>query len=276
MQLSIITINYNSAADLSRTVESVIKQTWKNFEYMIIDGGSTDESLKNIKHYENKIDFWVSEPDKGIFNAMNKGIKKATGDYLLMLNAGDVLYSPTTLYEIFHNKTYHEDILYGNVVLESNGKIIGEKVFPDLITFDFFRRASISHQASFIKRELHNKVGLYDENLKFSSDWKFFILSFCKYNVRTKHIGMFVALCNCDGITWSPKNFPAMGEEWATVLNENFSSFLADYRCFDRLRSRTNVLFKLKGHCKGFIKVVLRKVMFQLKLAFIFRNEKIH
>ena len=93
MKLSIITINYNSAGDLERTIKSVVEQSWSEYEFIIIDGGSSDESINIINRYINRINYYVSEPDKGIFNAMNKGIKKASGEYLLMLNAGDILHN---------------------------------------------------------------------------------------------------------------------------------------------------------------------------------------
>jgi len=237
MKLSIITINLNNAQDLVRTIDSVKSQVFKDFEFIMIDGASTDGSVDIIKQNEDMFAYWLSERDKGIFNAMNKGILKAKGDYLIMLNAGDVLYDKDTLQTIF-NSNPTEDIVYGDAILESKGKIIGEKVFSNPITFNFFRRTSISHQAAFIKRELHQRVGLYDESLKFSSDWKFFLLSFCKYDASIKYINTFIAVCNCDGLTWSPKNFPKMKMEMTGVLNQYFPVFVADYNDFDKLKKK--------------------------------------
>ena len=91
MILSVITINYNNAEGLNRTIQSIDTQTWKEFEYIVIDGASNDGSIDVIKRFESIIDLWISEPDTGVFNAMNKGIKKAKGDYLLFLNSGDFL-----------------------------------------------------------------------------------------------------------------------------------------------------------------------------------------
>src|SRR5687768_8039033 len=119
MKVSIITINLNNAADLKLTIESILNQTYKDFEFIIIDGGSTDGSLDLIKQNEDKITSWISEKDKGIFNAMNKGILKATGEYLIMLNAGDLFHDPKVLQDIFEGKNHTEDILYGNALLES-------------------------------------------------------------------------------------------------------------------------------------------------------------
>jgi len=260
MKLSIITINLNNAQDLVRTIDSVNSQTFRDFEFIIIDGGSTDGSVDIIKQNQESINFWVSECDSGIFNAMNKGIGKANGDYLIMLNAGDVLYSKDTLQTIFESNPT-EDILYGDAVLESKGKVFGEKIFSKPITFDFFRRTSISHQAAFIKRELHDRLGLYDESLRFSSDWKFFLLAFCKFDASTKYYNNFIAVCNCDGLTWNPKYFPAMREEASKVLADNFLIFIKDYEALDAFRDRSNFFSKLYNMSKSKSKSILKKIL---------------
>jgi len=257
MKLSIITINLNNAQDLVRTIESVNSQVFKDFEFIIIDGGSTDGSVEIIKANEDKIAYWISEPDKGIFNAMNKGIKKAAGDYVIMLNAGDVLYDSNTLQTIFESSPT-EDILYGDAVLESKGKVFGEKIFSNPITFAFFRRTSISHQAAFIKRELHDRIGLYDEALRFSSDWKFFLLAFCKYDASTKYYNRFIAVCNCDGLTWNPKYFPQMKIEMSNVLHQYFPYFVPDYNEFDKLKKKP-FLKNLYSSFKQKVKVLVGK-----------------
>lgn len=260
MELSIITINYNNSSDLEKTIKSVTDQTWKDFEFIIIDGGSTDDSIKIIRQNESSIAFWISERDKGIFNAMNKGILKAIGKYVLMLNAGDRLFNINTLHEIFGGQNYTDDILYGNAMLESKGKIVGEKIFDKPITFDFFRRTSLSHQACFIKRSLHDNIGLYDENLKFASDWKFFILAFCKFNVITRYLNCYVAECNCDGLTWSPSNFPIMKIETHSVLQEHFPTFILDYDNFDRLRDKNNKLLRTVNLFKNLPRRIYRSI----------------
>lgn len=260
MKLSIITINLNNAQDLARTIESVNSQVFKDFEFIIIDGASTDGSVEIIKKNEDKIAYWISERDKGIFNAMNKGINKATGDYVIMLNAGDVLYDNNTLQTIFESHPT-EDILYGDAVLESKGKIIGEKIFSNPITFGFFRRTSISHQAAFIKRELHDRIGLYDEDLRFSSDWKFFLLAFCKYDASTKYYNNFIAVCNCDGLTWNPKYFPQMKIEMTNVLHQYFPVFTADYEVLDKFTNNKNFLAKQLKMSKNKVKSLIKKII---------------
>lgn len=238
MKLSIITINYNNLADLKKTIESVFEQTWNDYEYIVIDGGSTDGSLELINSYDNRLSYWVSEPDAGVFHAMNKGIIRAEGDYLLMLNAGDLLCGNEVLYKVFAEKNYREDVLVGDVYRAIKGKIFEKSYFPNVFTFDFFRKGSLSHQGTFIKRSLHNIIGLYDENLKYASDWKFFTLAICKYNISYKHLSLFIAICDCGGLTSDAKNFPAMAQESTAVLKEHFPSFINDYVDYDNIRSK--------------------------------------
>ena len=105
MKLSIITINLNNADGLYRTINSVINQTYKNIEYIIIDGGSSDNSCDVIKKFEEHLTYWISENDNGIYEAMNKGIIKSTGDYIYILNSGDILYSNNTIKNVFVNNS---------------------------------------------------------------------------------------------------------------------------------------------------------------------------
>jgi len=253
MKLSIVTINYNNAADLAKTILSVLGQTWLDFEYIIIDGGSTDGSVGVIEQYEDRISYWLSEPDAGVFNAMNKGIERAAGEYLLMLNAGDYLCDTGVLERVFKSGLYQEDILAGDVYREANGKIFEKSYFPDALTFSFFRNGSLSHQGTFIKRNVHALAGMYDEDLRYSSDWKFFILAICKHNVSYRHLPFFVAVCDCGGLTCNPANFPKMREENALVLKQHFSAFLTDYSDYDSLKNKTlkRRILGLKKRIKG-------------------------
>jgi glycosyltransferase involved in cell wall biosynthesis len=267
MNLSIITINYNNSFDLEKTINTVINQTYRDFEYIIIDGGSTDGSLEVIKRYEDEINYWISEKDKGVFNAMNKGIKYANGTYLLMLNAGDLLGDNKVLERVFQAKGYQEDILFGDVYRSVNGKIFEKSFFPDILTFNFFRQGSLSHQGTFIKKRLHDTIGLYDENLKYSADWKFFILAICKYNATYIHLPFFVAICDCTGLTCNPANFPAMKQEFEMVYNKDFPAIIKDYRDYDYVKSKTiknKTALILKELKKG-IKTTLNKYFYHVK-----------
>jgi glycosyltransferase involved in cell wall biosynthesis len=263
MRLSIITINYNNAEELAKTMNSVLEQTWTDFEYLIVDGGSTDNSVEVIQNYQGKLSYWVSEPDTGIYNAMNKGIRKATGEYLLMLNAGDLLSDKEVLALIFSTHTYEEDILAGDVYRAVNGKIFDKSYFPDVLTFGFLRNGTISHQAAFIKKQLHDVVGLYDENLKFGSDWKFFILAICKYNASYKHLPLFTTICDASGLTSSPQNFQEMKQENEQVLAQYFPAFLLDYAKFDYKQSKTlkSKVSASWSTSKAFIKEITKKLL---------------
>lgn len=260
MKLSIITISYNNAADLEQTIKSVLEQTWTEFEYIIIDGGSTDGSVELIERYQNRLDFWVSEPDRGIYHAMNKGVLKATGDYLLMLNAGDFLCDNDVLQRVFAMDNHQEDLLLGDVHRTANGKVFRDNHYAAPLTFSFFRHTSISHQGTFIKRSLHDTVGLYDESLRFSSDWKFFVLAICKYNVSYKNIALFVATCDCGGLTWDPKNFPAIRKEMNAVQQQYFPAFIDDYADYEYIQSHT-IKKRLLGIWPNFKYLVKRKIL---------------
>lgn len=168
MKLSIITINYNNKEGLQRTIDSVICQTWRDFEWIIIDGGSTDGSKELIEQYQNHFSYWCSEPDKGVYNAMNKGISKAKGEYLNFMNSGDVFHESSTLEKVFHEKLFG-DIVYGDCILIRDGK--GQLwSFPHHVNLDFFYSDNICHQAMFIKNFVLKKKG-YDENYRIYGDW---------------------------------------------------------------------------------------------------------
>jgi glycosyltransferase involved in cell wall biosynthesis len=175
LKLSIITVNLNNAEGLRKTIESVISQTYNDYEYLIIDGGSTDGSVEIIKEFADKITYWVSEPDKGIYNAMNKGILKANGEYLQFLNSGDWLLNEKILYKLF-NLSYSAEIIFGNTILtKADGTTYLYLKKPiENISLAYFFTKTIQHQSSFIKKDLFNEL-LYDDELKIVADWKFFI-----------------------------------------------------------------------------------------------------
>lgn len=173
MKLSIITINYNDAKGLRATIESVLAQSYRNFEYIVIDGGSNDGSRDIIELYKSKIDFSVSEKDKGIYNAMNKGANVAKGEYLLFLNSGDTLYSADTLSNLMLD-TFHDDIVCGRVLNYSDTDSY-LKIPPENVSLFTFVGGSLPHPSSFIKRDVFEKIGGYHENYKIISDWCFFV-----------------------------------------------------------------------------------------------------
>lgn len=199
MKLSIITINYNNVDGLRKTINSVISQTFRDFEWIVIDGGSTDGSKDLINQYVEYFSYSISEPDSGVYNAMNKGIKQSKGEWLLFLNSGDALYDAHVLETVFID-TPCADIIYGNYLMSNGILRIPEK--EDNITLFYFFRGTIPHSGgSFIKKELFNKYGLYDESLKIISDWKWFMQVVGFEGARIKKIELTLSLFDASGMS---------------------------------------------------------------------------
>ena len=226
-KVSVITINYNNLDGLKRTFDSVVNQTWQEFEYIIIDGGSIDGSKAFIERNKDKIDYWVSEQDKGIYNALNKGIQKATGDYLLFLNSGDHFYSEEVLANNLHHLIEHDIIAFDIHFLGTEYDKIGRHL--DIICFSFLFEDTFAHQAVFIKRTLFDIVGLYDENLEIVADWKFFIQAIVYHKSTYKAIHEVLSTYYLEGISCSPKGLVLRKREREAVLKNEFSLFYDDY-----------------------------------------------
>lgn len=220
MKLSIITINYNNAVGLEKTINSIVNQSFSDFEYIVIDGASTDGSADIIEKYSEKIDYWVSEVDKGIYNAMNKGIRQAHGEYLLFINSGDTLYENDVLSKVFayNLKT---DLIYGNLhrtFPDGHADIVE---MPKSIDIDYIRYSTLTHPTTFIKRELFDKFGLYREDLKIVSDWAFFLRIIVFSNISREHIPLIISSFSMDGI--SSDNQDLVKSERKQVIEESFS-----------------------------------------------------
>lgn len=231
-KISIITISYNNKEGLEKTLKSVTSQDYKNFEYIVIDGGSKDGSKEILEKYSHKISHWVSEPDKGIYHAMNKGIETANGEYLLFLNSGDFLYSNTILQEI-SNSIEKEDIIYGNLeYFDENKTWIYHSA--EKLTFKHFIHDTIPHPAAFIKKEIITKLGNYDENLKIVSDWKFFLLAICKEQASYRKIDYIISKYDFTGISSNSNSFDLIKKEKEETFKENFIAYIADYDYFSK------------------------------------------
>jgi glycosyltransferase involved in cell wall biosynthesis len=233
-RLSIITINLNNAEGLKKTIESVISQTSKDFEYIIIDGASTDGSKEVIEKYADKITYWVSEKDKGLYNAQNKGLLKASGDYCQFLNSGDCLVKNDVVEKMLDKLPAGCSIFYGNMLKKlKTGKIYRDRGPSRKISMLTFYRATINHSSAFIKRSLFEKYGLYDESLKIVADWKFYLIAVGINNETVQHINIDVSLFDMSGI--SNVNTELDKAERRKVL-ENYllPHVLADYDCYWR------------------------------------------
>jgi glycosyltransferase involved in cell wall biosynthesis len=240
MKISVITVNYNDQLGLERTIKSLQVQTAMNYEHIIIDGGSTDGSAALIEQYQDRFSYWVSEPDNGIYHAMNKGIEVAQGDYILFMNSGDTFYSEHST-ALFNKNVGTEDFVYFDIQLvKKNESIIFET--HEKLTFSMLRERMPFHQATFIKRELFTKYGSYDEHLKIVADWKFFILAIAKYNASYKYVNEVMSTHYHDGISADPVNAPVIKKERESVLQEHFNFFIEEYKEIDALRSKLNLL----------------------------------
>ena len=230
MKLSIITINYNNASGLRRTIESVVNQTSLEFEYIVIDGASTDGSIEIIKEYKEKITFWVSEPDTGIYNAMNKGIHAAKGTYCQFLNSGDSLVTPNVTRKMLFNLP-DSSIVIGNMLKKlTSGKILRDKgTGNEKPTFLTFYTGTLNHSCAYIKRSLFDKYGYYDENLKIVSDWKFYLIAVGLNNEGVAYKDIDVTYFDMDGI--SNSNSTLVLKERKIVLEKLLpATVLVDYK----------------------------------------------
>lgn len=183
---SIITITYNAAKCLEQTVLSILSQSYSNIEYIIIDGASSDGTLEIIKQYESGVSCWISEPDKGIYDAMNKGLQRATGDYVWFINAGDSLYTSDIVQQIaslVQKKKVLPDIIYGEtIIVDEDGKSLGKRRLkaPDKLTWKSFRMGMlVCHQSFITKRTI---APLYDLTYRYSADFEWCIR--CMKNAR--------------------------------------------------------------------------------------------
>ena len=259
MKLSIITINYNNAEGLRKTLASVASQTYADIEHVIVDGGSTDGSVEIIREYadneakgerleakgteNSKADTpastlytlhltpsahvvrWISEPDKGIYNAMNKGIRMATGEYIEILNSGDILFDANVtrrmierLDQINSQGEENMGILYGNMTkVNSQGKVVGKSGYTEYSLRQFYS-STLNHDCAYIRRDLFEEYGLYDEQLKIVSDWKWYLQAIGLGRVKPEYVDIDVTIFDDGGI--SETNLALRYAERRKVLEE--------------------------------------------------------
>jgi glycosyltransferase involved in cell wall biosynthesis len=266
--LSIITVNYNNADGLSKTIKSILNQSFKGFEYIIIDGGSTDNSLEIIKTHKEHITHWVSEPDKGVYNAMNKGLRVATGEYVLFMNSGDYLYSSKVLEQALKNISTNDDLIYGDVVLINN-ELNTERVqvHPKTPSFSYFYKQTICQQACFIKRDLFDRIFYFNEDYKISADWEFLIYAIYIEKVNFKKIDVIISVYDMGGISSTSKYRPIASKEREKTMDKYFPLFKEDYKIFTSYSSqRFSQLKRIESS------VFLRKVvsvLFKLMLFLV-------
>ena len=234
MKLSIITINRNNAAGLEKTMQSVAAQTYKEFEYIIVDGASTDGGVEVIKSFESKFGHlkWVSEPDSGIYNAMNKGIRMASGDYIQILNSGDSLAKEDVTERMLSalGETGAPSVLYGNMVkcFPDGYRMVDKSFAGQEITMLGMYTGTLNHDPAYIRRDLFDKYGYYDESLKIVSDWKWYLHAIILGDEKPKYVDMDVTLFDMTGISETSKELDQT--ERKQVLEQLFpEAVLKDY-----------------------------------------------
>lgn len=219
-RLSVITINFNDAAGLQKTLASVWeRQTFPDLEQIVIDGSSTDGSVDVIKKFADKLAYWTSEPDKGVYNAMNKGIAKARGEYLLFLNSGDWLEDDILTKVFAFGAT--EEIIYAdyNNITEKGRKV--RVTIPDKITLPWLLLHSLGHPSTLIRRETISGKG-YREEYRIISDWAFWVEELIKNGRSCRHLDIAMTNYNLQGISAKKENREKIAAEKEDFLGKAF------------------------------------------------------
>ncbi|MBR1515810.1 MAG: glycosyltransferase [Paludibacteraceae bacterium] len=269
MKLSIITIAYNNLAGLKKTLPSVLAQDYTDFEHVIIDGGSQDGSADFIAHYARQAGErgirvqWVSERDKGIYNAMNKGIRMSTGEYIEILNSGDMLASDAIVGKMLKALAQHNEpaILYGNMLKDKATGLVRDRCFNGQpITLRGMYRGTLNHSPAYIRRSLFEQYGYYDEQYKIVSDWKWYLQVIIFGGIQPVYVDLDVTVFEMTGISETNKTLDK--EERKRVLQETVpAAILADY---DRWAFVMDEVERLKRwHLWGLVWFVER-VLFQI------------
>lgn len=289
MILSIITINRNNSAGLEKTMASVLAQTYTDFEYVVVDGASTDGSVDVIRRFApqfgNRIK-WVSEPDKGIYNAMNKGIRIASGDYIEVLNSGDILAAPDVTERMITALVQHQSrqgvsipILYGNMIRDfGNGKLSRDVGRADRSecsklprevawTMDDFISGTVNHDPTYIRADLFDKYGLYDDTLRITSDWKWFVNAVVFGGEKIYYVPIDVTIFDTTGI--SETELASREKERRGELEKMLpSAILKDY---DNYHFPIEQYKRLRKHHLWGLVYFMERVLFKLEKWHILR-----
>jgi len=237
-KLSVITIVYNNVKDIERTMLSVLNQTYPNIEYILIDGASNDGTQEVIQKYQDRLPHFISEPDKGIYDAMNKGLALATGDYILFMNSGDEIYAPETVSEVFGTAD-SADIYYGETEMyNEDWQSLGQRrhCAPEIFDWKSFKYGmNISHQAIYVKRSLTEP---YDLQYKYSSDIDW-VIKAAKKASSIVNTHMYVAKYLVGGVS---------KKKHLASLKERFRIFSKYYGLLPNLVNHVVIAIKLAGY----------------------------
>jgi glycosyltransferase involved in cell wall biosynthesis len=237
-KLSVITIVYNNVKDIERTMLSVLNQTYPNIEYILIDGASNDGTQEVIQKYQDRLPHFISESDKGIYDAMNKGLALATGDYILFMNSGDEIYAPETVSEVFGTAD-SADIYYGETEMyNEDWQSLGQRrhCAPEIFDWKSFKYGmNISHQAIYVKRSLTEP---YDLQYKYSSDIDW-VIKAAKKASSIVNTHMYVAKYLVGGVS---------KKKHLASLKERFGIFSKYYGLLPNLINHVVIAIKLAGY----------------------------
>jgi glycosyltransferase involved in cell wall biosynthesis len=247
LKLSIITVNLNNSQGLKKTLESVDCQTFQDFEYILIDGGSTDGSVELIKQHKSSFIYQISEPDSGVYNAMNKGIRKAIGEYLLFLNSGDFLVNKDVLSNVFSGN-HNSDFLLGRCNISERGVVVQTTNPPAKITFGYLYEFGLAHQSTFIKREMFEKFGLYREDFRYNADIEFWYRTIILQCSSTVTLSTIICDYNKEGISSKESQTDLyLGELAEIYSNPLLQLFIPDYDAWIAERKEMEILRWVKS-----------------------------
>ncbi len=216
--VTVITVVYNGARFLEETIKSVLEQTYDNVEYIVIDGGSKDNTLDLIRKYEDAIDYWVSEPDSGIYDAMNKGIELASGDWISFMNVEDCFYNADTLSKVFNQPKIlmDYDVVYGDhqVIYPHKKRIAKAGKIKN-----FWKGSQFCHQSAFVKR-FHYKKNKFNVSRKIAADFEFFYKAY-KSGLKMKYMPIVVSNYSAGGLS-DIDRIDSILERWLIIEKNNF------------------------------------------------------
>ena len=253
MKVSVITVSFNDLSSLKRTVGSVINQDFNAFEYIVVDGASTDGTPAYLENGAKGVTKWISEPDKGIYEAMNKGVRMATGEFCIFLNAGDTFITDHTLSDIAPCLDDADIVLGNEILVNENGKMCGFTPSKGCFSLRHLLTSSICHQATFIRRRVLLEHP-YDESLKLVSDWKFILERFLARRERLKTVDIDVCFFYAGGRT--DKNRDLGHSERTGVL-----SFYPEYRQIISNPPGKNPAKRLRDH----LRLIVKRKKYQLR-----------
>lgn len=241
MTISVITVSYNSSATIQNTFDSVRSQSFKNIEYIVIDGHSSDGTVDIIKSNSDIINFWISEKDRGLYDAINKGIQKATGDYIAILNSDDTFYSENTLAEMAAFIEYNgfPSAVLGDIVQHNGKKTIRRYSAAKWKPADLKNGFMPPHPAVFIKKEVYDRLGTYRMGYKIGADYELLIRFFLKNQLDYKYSGIITTSMLTGGASSSGlKSYNIITKEIGQAFADNgitYNRFRVHTRLFSKL-----------------------------------------